>query len=160
MLRPVPGDCCALAHFVAFHSICRTVRHYHCKKRCCAVSPCPQESCCCLRLRQVHHPRSIPHNLLSRRTAVFQRTRRHCGDARRRGAATYAHIPHMAQLRRRSARAEHELPRRGALDAATMKLPENQSNARARSTLVRRSVGARSKTPQPYRAQASAATAT
>ena len=46
----------------------------------------------------------------------------------------------MAQLRRRSARAEHELPRRGALDAATMKLPENQSNARARSTLVRRSV--------------------
>ena len=82
------------------------------------------------------------------------------GDARRRGAATCAHIPHMAQLRRRSARAEHELPRRDALDAATMKLPENQSNARARSTLVRRSVGARSKTPQPYRAQASAATAT
>ena len=81
-------------------------------------------------------------------------------NARRRGAATYAHIPHMAQLRHRSARAEHELPRRDALDAATMKLPENQSNARARSQLGRRAVGARSKIPQPYRVQAPAATAT
>ena len=74
------------------------------------------------------------------------------GDARRRGAATFAHIPHMAQLRRRSARAEHELPRRNALDAATMKLPENQSNVLP--------VGARSKAHQPYRAQAFKATDT
>ena len=81
-------------------------------------------------------------------------------NARRRGAATYAYIPHLAQLRHRSARAEHELPRRDALDTATMKLPENQSNARARPALGRRSVSARSKTPQPYRAQASTATAT
>ena len=84
-------------------------------------------------------------------------------DARRRGAATYAYIPHLAQLRHRSARAEPELPRRDALDAVTMKLPENQSNARALSALGRSSIGARSKTPlnRIARAQASsAATAT
>ena len=74
-------------------------------------------------------------------------------DARRRGAATYAHIPHVAQLRRRFGRAEQELPRRDALDAATMKLPENQSNARAWSALGQN-------TSQPYRAQAFMATAT
>ena len=84
-------------------------------------------------------------------------------NARRRGAATYAYIPHLAQLRHRSARAEPELPRRDALDAVTMKLPENQSNARALSALGRSSIGARSKTPlnRIARAQASsAATAT
>ena len=73
-------------------------------------SSCPRASCCYSRLRQVHHPRRTAHNLLSRRTAVFQRTRRHsCGSAVCRGDTILARVPRVAQRRHRSARA-HELP--------------------------------------------------
>ena len=147
-----------------FHSICENCEALPLRKtllRCCnhalahlaAACACAR---CITRVAQLIICFRV-HGCISAHASSF------VADARRRGVTPYAHIPHVAQLRHRSARAEPELPRRDALDAVTMKLPENQSNARALSALGRSSIGARSKTPlnRIARAQASsAATAT
>ena len=161
MLRLHTRNLACFGLLVFFAAFVRPVKHCHCKNDLIRAAvhhafvhraPCACARCT-TRVVQLIICFRVARLYFSARVVIR-------ADARRRGAATCAYIPHLAQLRHRSARAEHELPRRDALDAATMKLPENQSNARARPALGRRSVSARSKTPQPYRAQASTATAT